>query len=355
MNKLDLASEATEKRKQLEIEKELTPGLIDKYKAQVAKELAIADATQELRKTYHCELCEKQYNKYSEYDNHLNSYDHHHRQRLKDLKQFETGLKTKTPKGTAEEIQQKKASLKAVAKERAQMKVERYQQLLEGGDLPGFKPMDFRKKRQSSSSSGASAVKPVVDVAAMIESREAIVSALRKRKSEEIAESERKIAEKKGRLAKYGVKFQSAGHLATIGSEEMSSYQSNILSTSLQPSTTSLESTATSSSGLYAGRFVSAGEMKEIKEGEEEREKRLSELPQASGRKAELHMAAAKKEEKEEREEESDDDDEEEDFTLCARKRILRDKEEKEKKNNQKKQSKQMTLKLTDKYESYYY
>lgn len=234
--------------------------------------------------------------------------------------------------------------------------IHRYQQLLEGGDLPGFKPMDFRKKRQSSSSSSASAIKPVVDVAAMIESREAIVSALRKRKSEEIAESERKIAEKKGRLAKYGVKFQSAGHLATIGSEEMSSYQSNILSTSLQPFTTSSESTATSSSsGLYAGRFVSAGEMKEIKEGEDEREKRLSELPQASGRKAELHMAAAKKEEKEEKEGESDDDDDDEDFTLCARKRILRDKEEKEKKNNQKKQSKQMTLKLTDKYESYYY
>ena len=48
--------------------------------AQVAKEQAIADATEEMRKTYHCELCEKQYNKYSEYDNHLNSYDHHHRQ-----------------------------------------------------------------------------------------------------------------------------------------------------------------------------------------------------------------------------------------------------------------------------------
>ena len=214
--------------------------------------------------------------------------------------------------------------------------------------------MDFRKKRQSSSSSSAPVVKPVVDVAAMIESREAIVSALRKRKSEEIAESERKIAEKKGRLAKYGVKFQSAGHLATIGDEEMSSYQSNILNTSLHPSTTSSGSTVTSSSGLYAGRFVSAGEMKEIREGEEEREKRLSELPQASGRKAELHMAAAKKEEKGEREGESDDDDDE-DFTLCARKRILRDKEEKEKKNSQKKQSKQMTLKLTDKYESYYY
>lgn len=29
---IDLAVEATEKRKQMEIEKEITPGLIDKYK-----------------------------------------------------------------------------------------------------------------------------------------------------------------------------------------------------------------------------------------------------------------------------------------------------------------------------------
>ena len=44
------------------------------------KESAIADSTAELRRSYHCDLCDKQYSKYSEYDNHLNSYDHHHRQ-----------------------------------------------------------------------------------------------------------------------------------------------------------------------------------------------------------------------------------------------------------------------------------
>lgn len=47
---------------------------------QVERELDIADSTAELRKSYFCELCDKQYTKYSEYDNHLNSYDHHHRQ-----------------------------------------------------------------------------------------------------------------------------------------------------------------------------------------------------------------------------------------------------------------------------------
>lgn len=47
---------------------------------QVEKESEIAEATADLRKSYYCESCDKQYFKYSEYDNHLNSYDHHHRQ-----------------------------------------------------------------------------------------------------------------------------------------------------------------------------------------------------------------------------------------------------------------------------------
>ena len=29
---------------------------------------------------FYCELCDKQYYKYKEYDNHVNSYDHAHRQ-----------------------------------------------------------------------------------------------------------------------------------------------------------------------------------------------------------------------------------------------------------------------------------
>ena len=44
------------------------------------REKTIAESTSDLRQSYYCELCDKQYNKYSEYDNHLNSYDHHHRQ-----------------------------------------------------------------------------------------------------------------------------------------------------------------------------------------------------------------------------------------------------------------------------------
>ncbi|KAM3606010.1 uncharacterized protein V6R79_009036 [Siganus canaliculatus] len=37
----------------------------------------------------YCELCDKQYVRHQQYDNHINSYDHHHKQRLKELKQRE--------------------------------------------------------------------------------------------------------------------------------------------------------------------------------------------------------------------------------------------------------------------------
>ncbi|XP_035981978.1 uncharacterized protein LOC105933296 [Fundulus heteroclitus] len=38
---------------------------------------------------FYCELCNKQYVRQQQYENHINSYDHHHKQRLKELKQRE--------------------------------------------------------------------------------------------------------------------------------------------------------------------------------------------------------------------------------------------------------------------------
>ncbi|KFQ36566.1 G patch domain-containing protein 8, partial [Merops nubicus] len=55
----------------------------------VDKEKAIAKALEDLRANFYCELCDKQYQKHQEFDNHINSYDHAHKQRLKDLKQRE--------------------------------------------------------------------------------------------------------------------------------------------------------------------------------------------------------------------------------------------------------------------------
>ncbi|XP_056250782.1 uncharacterized protein LOC130181060 [Seriola aureovittata] len=45
--------------------------------------------TEEGDSSLYCELCDKQYVRHQQYDNHINSYDHHHKQRLKELKQRE--------------------------------------------------------------------------------------------------------------------------------------------------------------------------------------------------------------------------------------------------------------------------
>lgn len=44
------------------------------------KEKAIAKALEDLRANFYCELCDKQYQKHQEFDNHINSYDHAHKQ-----------------------------------------------------------------------------------------------------------------------------------------------------------------------------------------------------------------------------------------------------------------------------------
>ena len=77
------------------------------------------------------------------------------------------------------------------------------------------------------------------------------------KKHKQPSESEVKIAEKKARLAKYGVKFESAGHLASITDEPvgLTSYQALLLNADVPESTKPQPS---SSSSLYSGRFVSA-------------------------------------------------------------------------------------------------
>ncbi|XP_028718242.1 zinc finger protein 804B [Peromyscus leucopus] len=53
------------------------------------KEKSTAKALEDAKANFYCELCDKQYHKHQEFDNHINSYDHAHKQRLKELKQRE--------------------------------------------------------------------------------------------------------------------------------------------------------------------------------------------------------------------------------------------------------------------------
>ncbi|KAM3929585.1 zinc finger protein 804B isoform 2-T2 [Leptodactylus fuscus] len=58
-------------------------------KGYAEKGKSIANALEDLKANFYCELCDKQYHKHQEFDNHINSYDHAHKQRLKELKHRE--------------------------------------------------------------------------------------------------------------------------------------------------------------------------------------------------------------------------------------------------------------------------
>jgi hypothetical protein len=52
-----------------------------------ARAAAVADNVRAVAADYRCALCDKQYRTHSEFDNHLASYDHHHRKRLQELRE----------------------------------------------------------------------------------------------------------------------------------------------------------------------------------------------------------------------------------------------------------------------------
>ncbi|XP_039661831.1 G patch domain-containing protein 8 [Perca fluviatilis] len=52
-------------------------------------EKALGCSVEDLKALFYCELCHKQYFRHQEFDNHINSYDHAHKQRLKELKHRE--------------------------------------------------------------------------------------------------------------------------------------------------------------------------------------------------------------------------------------------------------------------------
>jgi hypothetical protein len=45
-------------------------------------------AAREAQKSFYCQLCQKGYSRMNDYEAHLSSYDHSHKQRLKDMKQM---------------------------------------------------------------------------------------------------------------------------------------------------------------------------------------------------------------------------------------------------------------------------
>ncbi|XP_071210466.1 zinc finger protein 804A [Salvelinus alpinus] len=68
--------------------------------AEKERTATMAKALEDPKANFYCDLCDKQYCKHQEFDNHINSYDHAHKQRLKELKQreFARNVASKTRK-----------------------------------------------------------------------------------------------------------------------------------------------------------------------------------------------------------------------------------------------------------------
>eukprot|EP00727_Mastigamoeba_balamuthi_P006692 m51a1_g2643 hypothetical protein (243) ;mRNA; r:602938-604156 len=73
----------------------------------------IKEEVTESTRPFYCELCDKQYKKITEYDAHLNSYDHHHKKRFKEMQQTEG--KSKGAKDTKRQQDKEMMAMMAMA------------------------------------------------------------------------------------------------------------------------------------------------------------------------------------------------------------------------------------------------
>ncbi|XP_055816500.1 uncharacterized protein LOC129886018 isoform X2 [Solanum dulcamara] len=75
-------------RRKLDIELEETEELAKKREVLAEREHKIETDVKEIRKTFFCELCNKQYKLAMEFEAHLSSYDHNHRKRFKEMREM---------------------------------------------------------------------------------------------------------------------------------------------------------------------------------------------------------------------------------------------------------------------------
>ena len=213
--------------------------------------------------------------------------------------------------------------------------------MVQGANRPGFKPIGETGKTSASQGQSSSDIGPA-----------------RKKRTDttKLSDSEKKIADKKARLAKYGVQFQSAGHLATIqtsSTPSLSSYQAVLLASAPcskdNPVPATMES-LNDSAGHYRNHFVLAGSMANDKlpvDSKELESKVKEQLPNAAGRLKRCSEAAAAAAAEH-------DSDDEEDFTTRSHLPLTPSARGRGRGSVGSKIPK-FSLKLTKHYDSYYY
>ncbi|KAF8963340.1 G patch domain-containing protein 8, partial [Entomortierella lignicola] len=79
----------TSKRRTLEVERQAEETEEDKLKREehVQKKMAVQAELEIVKSAFYCALCDKQYERISDYEVHLSSYDHNHKKRFKEMKE----------------------------------------------------------------------------------------------------------------------------------------------------------------------------------------------------------------------------------------------------------------------------
>ncbi|CAM8963061.1 unnamed protein product [Rhodiola kirilowii] len=104
-------SEENIQRKKLEIELEETEEHVKKREVIAEREQKIQTEVKEIRKTFYCDLCHKQYKLAIEFEGHLSSYDHNHRKRFKQMKEMH-GTSSRDDRQRREQLRQEKEMAK---------------------------------------------------------------------------------------------------------------------------------------------------------------------------------------------------------------------------------------------------
>ncbi|KAI9336196.1 hypothetical protein DFJ73DRAFT_22392 [Zopfochytrium polystomum] len=166
----EMADASTAKRKMMESEILAVETEEQRVKREIRlqKEDQIKEEIKTVTAAFYCELCDKQYNKISEYENHLSSYDHHHKKRFKEMQEMtKRNMLPGTGGGAA-----KKRSREEREREREEKELKRIQDAMmereraRGGGVvasAGFKPVSgFSPIAPADAKSASSSAAPSV-------------------------------------------------------------------------------------------------------------------------------------------------------------------------------------------------
>ncbi|KAH8555884.1 hypothetical protein BGW37DRAFT_516786 [Umbelopsis sp. PMI_123] len=86
---MEYHASSTAQRRALDSEKQMEETEEDKLNRQMntLKKEAVKNDIKEKLRAFYCQLCDKQYSQISEYEQHLQSYDHHHKKRFKEMRE----------------------------------------------------------------------------------------------------------------------------------------------------------------------------------------------------------------------------------------------------------------------------